>query len=312
MAEELLEDQAASLTLVPIGLGARPASATVEFRKPGSTAAAQSGSATIGGWSTTVAVLSNQTQFTVASAANLAQGLRVWIVASDGWQGPALISEIDGTSVTLESALPGTLATSDTIYPYEMTFSLSAATTATRDLNYKALWSVTDADGVVTIHQQIYHVVRTQFYPAVTSAQAARYLTKQYPGVAAQFTAGHYEEIAKRASDRVRSRIQGAGAYPHLVGDPSHFQVDCGIHSLRLECAREGLFPPGFDPSDYINDQERALERSIHDSLRAMQWIDSDDSGTVGAGEVKSTFAIPASRGGSGRGLYQPRQLRER
>jgi len=316
VALELLEDQAATLTLRPSGLDARPVSATVEFRKPGSTSATASGSATIGSWSTTISSVTNQTQFVVASVANLSQGLHVWITASDGWQGPALISEIEGTTITLEAALPGTLAASDTIHPFEMTFDLTSSHTAQRDLNYKALWTVTEfsaaGTGKKTLNQQMCHVVRTQFYPAVTSEIASRYILMQFPGMAGQMTAGHFEELAKRASDRVRSRIQGAGAYPHLIGDPSVFQIDCGIHSLRLECAFEGLYPPGFDAGDYSADQARALERSIHDALRSMQWIDNDDSGTVGPGEVKTTFSIPASRGGSGRALLQPRQLRER
>tara|TARA_R110002073_G_scaffold162275_2_gene318069 strand:+ start:62 stop:1000 length:939 start_codon:yes stop_codon:yes gene_type:complete len=312
MALELLEDQATAITLSPLGLDARPVSATVEFRKPGSTSATASGSATIGSWSTTISSVSNQTQFVVASASNLSQGLRVWITASDGWQGPALISEIEGTTITLEAALPGTLAASDTIHPYELTFNLTSSDTALRDLNYKALWTVTDADGNKTINQQMYHVCRTLFAPSVTSDMASRYILKQFPGMAGQMTAGHFEEMAKRASDRVRSRIQGAGAYPHLVGDPSVFQIDCGIHSLRLECAFEGLYPPGFDASDYSADQARALERSIHDALRSMQWIDNDDSGTVTAGEVKTTFTIPATRGGGGRVSFESRQLRER
>ena len=311
MAIELLEDTAATLTVRPQGLGARPASATISFRKPGDTASTASGSATLASSSWTVASVSNQTQFVVSSASGLSQGLWVWLAASDGWQGPVQISELSGTTVTLEGAAPGTIAASDVLYPYEMTFALTSANTATRGLNYKALWTVTDADGVVSVHQQICHVVRTQFYDSVTSESCSRYVLAQYPGMASQFTAGRYEELARRSSERVRSRIQGAGAYPHLIGDPSVFQVDVGVHSLRLELAREGLYPPGFDPSAYISDQERALERSIHDALRAMQWIDSDDDGVVNQGEVRTTFSIPATRASPGRALYDKRRLLE-
>ena len=315
MAEELLEDQGATLVLRPQGLEARPASATVEFRKPGDTSALSSGSATLASTTWTVGTVTSQTVFVASApdgtASGLSQGLWLWLVASDGWQGPVQISELSGTTVTLESAPPGTIAAADTLRGYELSYSLPAAATADRGLNYKALWTVTDADGGKTIHQQIAHVGRTQFYPAVSAASAARYILAQYPGMGAQFTAGHYEEIARRASERVRSRIQGAGAYPHLIGDPSVFQVDVGVHSLRLELAREGLYPPGFDPSAYISDQERALERSIHDALRAMQWIDTDDDGVVGHGEVRTTFSVPAVRATPGRVLYDKRRLLE-
>ena len=312
MAVELLEDQAATLVLRAQGLDARPASATVSFQKPGDTSSTASGSATLATGSWTVASVTSQTVFTVSSAANLSQGLFVWLAASDGWEGPVQISEISGTTVTLESAPPGTIAASDTLYPYELSFSLTAVHTAERALNYKAQWTITDANGIKSVQQQIAHVVRTQFYPAVTSAIASRYILAQYPGMATQFTAGHYEEIARRSSERVRSRIQGAGAYPHLVGDPGLFQVDVGVYSLRLELAREGLYPPGFDPSAYISDQERALERSIGDALRAMQWIDTNDDGVVSPGEVRTTFSIPAVRANPGRALFDKRRLVER
>jgi len=311
VAIELLEDLAATLTHRPLGLDARPASATVSFRKPGDTSSLASGAATIASWSTTVSSVTDQTTFVVASATGLSQGLWVWLDCSDGWSGPVLISELNSTTVTLESPPPGTIAATDTLYPYEMTFALTAANTAERGLNYKALWTVTDSAGTVTTNQQITHIVRTQFYPAVTSGSASRYILAQYPGMANQFTAGHYEELARRASERVRSRIQGAGAYPHLIGDPAQFQVDVGVYSLRLELAREGLYPPGFDPSAYISDQERALERSIHDSLRAMQWIDVNDDGVASPGEVRTTFSIPAIRAQPGRALYDKRRLIE-
>ena len=60
-----------------------------------------------------------------------------------------------------------------------------------------------------------------------------------------------------------------------------------------------------------ISDQERALERSIHDALRAMQWIDGDDDGVVNHGEVRTTFSIPATRASPGRALYDKRRLLE-
>jgi len=313
VAVELLEDQAATLKLRPQGLKDRPASATVEFRKPGDTSPTSSGSATLaaahssGAWN--VASVTSQTAFTVSSATNLEQGLWVWLVASDGWEGPVQISELSGTTVTLESPPPGTIAASDRLYSYELSYDLTAQETAERGLNHKVLWTVTDSAGNKTVHQQMAHVVRTQFYPAVTAEAASRYVLGQYPGMAAQFTAGRFDELARRAADRVRSRIQGAGAYPHLIGDPSSFQIDCGVYSLRLELAREGLYPPGFDPSDYIADQERALERSIHDALRSMQWNDVNDDGVVNSGEIRSSFSIPASRGNGGRVFFDRRSL---
>ena len=301
MAIELLEDQAATITLLPDALEERPASATVVFQKPSETdtAALASGSATLGSWTATVSgTPTSQTNFAVSSVANIAAGDTVWLETSDGWKGSVLVSEVNAsaTTITLEAPPPGTVANGDDIYPFELSFDLTAVHTADRDLNYKAVWTVTDNAGDKKVFQQIYHVVRTQFSDAVTPQETSRYVALQYPGYAASVDAGHYEEIAKRASDRVRMRIQGAGAYCHLVGDPSQFRLDAGIHSLRIELARDGLVPPGYDPSQYLSDQERALSRSIGDALRALQWYDTDGSGTVQTGEVKKTFTIRAVR----------------
>jgi len=300
MAIELLEDQVATIKLLPDMLEERPASATVKFQKPSETdsTALASGSATLGSWSTSVTgTPSSQTDFSVSSVANIAAGDTVWLETTDGWKGSVLISEVTAAgAVTLEAPPPGTVTTGASIYAFELTFDLTAAHTADRDLNYKAVWTVTDNAGAKKVFQQIYHVVRTQFSDAVTAQETSRYVALQYPGYAASVDAGHYEEIAKRASDRVRMRVQGAGAYCHLVGDPSQFRLDAGIHSLRIELARDGLVPPGYDPSQYLSDQERALSRSIGDALRALQWYDTDDSGTVQTGEVKKTFTIRAVR----------------
>jgi len=300
MAIELLEDQAATIKLLPDMLEERPASATVKFQKPsetGSTALA-SGSATLGSWSTAVTgTPSSQTDFSVSSVANIAAGDTVWLETTDGWKGSVLVSEVTAAgAVTLEAPPPGTVTAGASIYAFELTFDLTAAHTADRDLNYKAVWIVTDNAGAKKAFQQIYHVVRTQFSDAVTAQETSRYVALQYPGYAASVDAGHYEEIAKRASDRVRMRVQGSGSYCHLVGDPSQFRLDAGIHSLRIELARDGLVPPGYDPSQYLSDQERALSRSIGDALRALQWYDGDDSGTVQKDEVKKTFTVRAVR----------------
>ena len=300
MAIELLEDQAVTIKLLPDMLEERPASATVKFQKPSETdsTALASGSATLGSWSTTVTgTPSSQTNFSVSSVANIAAGDTVWLETTDGWKGSVLVSEVTAAgAVTLEAPPPGTVTAGASIYAFELTFDLTAAHTADRDLNYKAVWIVTDNAGAKKAFQQIYHVVRTQFSDAVTAQETSRYVALQYPGYAASVDAGHYEEIAKRASDRVRMRVQGSGSYCHLVGDPSQFRLDAGIHSLRIELARDGLVPPGYDPSQYLSDQERALSRSIGDALRALQWYDGDDSGTVQTDEVKKTFTVRAVR----------------
>ena len=304
---ELLEDRAGSVEFSPLDF--RPSSATVKWFKPGSSTALSSGSAVLSGGSataTTIQSVVDQTTITLTSSGftglgTAKTGTYLWFASSEGdWAARARISHwtVAGSTHTvyLESRLPGDLVAGDTVAPMTLTYAVSASDTADRGSNYKAEWTITDSDGTVHVHRQLHDVVRTQFYPAISSEQVARYVSNQFPGFATTMDPGQYVELSERASDRVKMRIKAAGATPHLIGDPGIFQMDCGLLSLRIDLARMGLVPAGFIYQDYIDDLERALSRAIGDVLRALAWYDSDDDNVVDAPEVKTTYTVRAVR----------------
>ena len=158
------------------------------------------------------------------------------MVTADGWSGPVEIGEIAGLTVTLTAAPPGTVDTSTLIYGLGFSATIPASATGTVDRFYRLEWTITCADGTVTLQHQIAHVVRMQFSDAVTDAEAKRYVAANWPGLAGSKDAGFFRGVTDRANARVRNLIQASGDFPHMIGDPSLF-VDsgAGLAALRLD-----------------------------------------------------------------------------
>jgi len=305
MATEVLEDTACKVYFRP---DFRPSAATTAFYKPGSTTALLSGAAQIGPDASAagpwcVDVVTSQRQITLDSSNPFSPETQAsrwaWLKSQDEWGAPVRISEKTSSfQLLLAAEPPGSIQVNDDLYNLALVFDLTAAATADRDMNYKLEWTITNADTAeITKHRTIVHVVRTQFRSACTAEEVQRYIASAYPSYATGLDFGYLQAIAERASARVRLRVQSAGAYPHLIGDPDVFRTgDVGIHSLRVELASEGLVPAGYDPSQYREDSDRALSRSVHDTLRALQWVDTDDDGVVDAPEVRKTYTVRAVR----------------
>lgn len=137
MAVELLEDTAVALRFVP---PKRVTSATIQFFKPtdGSNPVT-SGAATVASWSASISSVTSQTVFVVGDASNLNPGDTVWLESADAKGCPVIISEVNGTTITLTEPPPGTIEAEDTIKPLEVSFSLTADDTKDRGRNYSAL-----------------------------------------------------------------------------------------------------------------------------------------------------------------------------
>jgi len=292
---QLLEDTAA--TLEYYAPESRPSSATVALFKPGSTTSTASGSATLGSWSTTVSTVTNQTTIEVASSANLRAGRRYWLAASDGWGSPFTISEIDGTTVTISHRLPGDIEATDAIHPLRFTFAIAsgAVPSADRGQNWRIEWTITDTDGNVRKYREVAAVVRTIFYDACTPELVAKFVSQNYPDFAAVASYGIFADIAKDTSNKVRRRIEAAGAISNLFGDPSAFQIEVGRAALEVELSRRGLVPPGYDVAEYRNDSARNLSRAINDAMRSMTY-DANNDQAIGADEVRRAFVVRAVR----------------
>ena len=296
MSFEVVQDTAGDVFEYPL---TRPTSATAKFFSP---AGADKGSIAVtvdsigdGGTSTISAIGTLQTSLTVDDATGIEAGREYWVTSQNGWGAPVLVSKVNGTSVTLESMAPGTLQVSDTLKGLRLSATVAASMTDERGMFYRVEWTVTDEDSAVRSYQSIVHVVRMQFKDPITATDAARYVESTFPGYAVDVDAGHWAEVSKRASSRVRRILRASGNYPNMIGDPDSFR-DAGLVALRIELAQnDGLVPPGYDPSIYATDSERSLKRVVGETL-ANQWIDRDDDGIVDPDDVRAIYVIRAFR----------------
>ena len=303
MAIEVTEDTAATVTAYPDG--AAPSSATATFYNSKgdekSTPTVTVDAIGSGGVST-VSSVQSQTQFHVDDATGIVAGRKYWLSDNhNGWAAAVIVSEVSSSGgshvVKLVDPPPGELNNTDTtLRGLRMSVTLSATTdTNDRGLNNRVEWVVTGTDSVVRRYRTIVDVVKTPWPDSVTADAAARYLSMAFPGYATGLDAGHYFELARRASQRVRNILRSDGNYPHMVGDRDVFE-SAGLAALRLECATsEALIPAGYEPTQYINDQEQTLRRLIAEAV-ANNWIDRDDDGAVEPGEVSPMFTIRVVR----------------
>jgi len=299
VALEVTENTAAQVVDYPDT--AAPASATATFYNAQGVATstpAVTVDAIGTGGAAVVQSVQSQTQFHVVNATGITAGRRYWLANDDaGWGAAVLVSEVDGVVITLESPPPGVLTNADSkLVGLRLSVTLSATTdTADRGLNNRVEWAVTGTDGVVRHYRTIVDVVKTPWPDSVTPQAAARFLAMSFPGYATGLDAGHYAELARRSSQRVRNILRSDGNYPHMVGDRSVFEA-AGLAALRLECATaDALIPAGFDPSQYLIDQEHVLRRLIAEAV-ANNWIDRNDDGEVEAGEVAPMFTMRVVR----------------
>lgn len=298
-ALELVEDKAASVSFFPTSLLSRPTSATLSFKSPDGTVKESPTVtvATVGsGGSAAVSSVQSQVQCHVDDATGFNPGAPVWLETADGWKGPVMVDEVDGTTIIFESAPPGTLTNTATIYGLALSATVSAAATEDRDKWYRLEWTITSDDSTVSVSREVAHVVRTQFVDPISTTEVKRYVAANWPGLAAGKTAGFFRTIATRANNRVRTLIQANGDFPHLIGAPSVF-VDsgAGLAAVRIELAHQNLVPGDYEVATYVELTTSELLRSVREAL-ANTYVDRGDTDSVNAGDVRQLVIVPAGR----------------
>lgn len=294
MAVELVKDRANAVTYWP---EVRPASAALAFVDPGGTTveAPSVSLVSIGTAGTaTVSTVTSQREVICDAVTNIAAGDLLWLASADGWGAVVEISEIDGTTLRLESAPAGTIQVSDTLHGLKLTATVAAGSVGTASIRYRLEWVITDTAGVLHEHRQAAWVVRQQFRPPVSSADAARYVQRNWVGWATGKTHGVWRSLAARASDRVKRKLVSAGYVPSLLGDDRVLE-GAGLTALRLELADDGLVPGGHDPESYRQTHQEQLGRDVREAV-ANLWHDTNQDGAVDADEVRGLFTLRAVR----------------
>ncbi len=296
-ALELVEDRAAPVTYYPTSLSSRPSSATLVFKEPGG-GTKESPTVTVSAVSATVAAVTDQMTMIVSSVTGMDPGSSVWLETSDGWGGPVVIDEVSGSTITLESAPPGTVNTAAVFYGLGLAATLTSAATAERDKFYRLEWTITSADATVSVFREVAHVVRTQFADPVdpSGTEVKRYVAANWPGMAQSKTAGWFRGIAKRANNRVRTLIQANGDFPYLIGSTDVF-VDsgAGLSAVRIELAHQNLVPGDYEIATYVELTTGELLRAVREAM-ANTYVDRGDTDSVVPGDVRQLNIIPSGR----------------
>ena len=300
-ALELVEDRAAPVTYYPTSLSSRPSSATLVFKEPGG-GTKESPTVTVStvgsGGSAGVDTVTSQVVIVVDDATGFSPGEPVWIETADGWKGPVMVDEVESTTITLESAPPGTLTDAATVYGLGLTTTLTSAATAERDKFYRLEWTITSADATVSVFREVAHVVRTQFADPVdpSGTEVKRYVAANWPGMAQAKTAGWFRGIAKRANNRVRTLIQANGDFPYLIGSTDVF-VDsgAGLSAVRIELAHQNLVPGDYEIATYVELTTGELLRAVREAM-ANTYVDRGDTDSVVPGDVRQLNIIPSGR----------------
>lgn len=288
-------------TLVEFYPPERPASATCAFLSPRGVSLLAP-AATLDALSRSVSSVDEDdpTLLVVAGVTgSLVEGRRYWHVPTTSGSAADLVrlSEIvTSQEVAFDDPPPSGFSTSDFIVGGRLTATVTAAVTATRDVNYRLQWTVVGHDGVVRIYQQLAHVVLTQYRAAVTASQARAYVADMWSDQVASRRRGFFVGLAERASERVWRRIRASGRFQHLLGDPNDFEA-AGRTALDIELLAHQLVPPAvIDRLQYRTELERQLQHEIDEVIGSRPY-DADDTKDISDGPTsRPLMAISARR----------------
>jgi hypothetical protein len=286
----LQQNQNAPVELVP---PVRPASATLAFVSPAGVALS-SPSVTLDPVSRAIASVGDFSFVVAAGAGTITAGRAYWLVNPN--EGAALIrpSSVSGTTVSYQDALGVTVTTSCMLYGATLSAVIPSSATTLVGQWYQLRWLVTPASGQVNNYLEPASVCRTVFLPPMTPDIAARHAGYAFPSVAAGKRSEYWVGVSERASRRVIQRVLASGRMPYLVGDQS-LLADAGMVALRIELARDGLIPPGFDGTTFLDRMEEELKQQLEFSL-AGAYYDQQDDGKVDASDLRSPKTIRLCR----------------
>lgn len=239
----------------------------------------------------TVSAAGNGFSGTASGTGTLVPGRSYWMSDGTGNECLVRVATVDDDDFVLDGlpALP--VAVGNVIRGAEFSATIAAASLATRGAYYRVEWSPTMADTTdVETYQQMIHVCRALFSPAMTPQRASEYCGAAFPAATRSRPTSWFSEIAERAARRVERLLVKSGRLPHLIGDHDMFD-DAGTIALRLELALENLVPSGFDASTFQTTQMDELKREI-DEATSQNWYDDNDDGAVQATEFASYTTI--------------------
>jgi len=276
---------------------ARPVSATVRFLDA-SGSVVTTPAASVDTLSRTIVTATDTETYTVSGATGShAAGRYYWWTAGDSTMSAlVMLSEVVSPVWYLGEGPPTMLALAgDTFKGARLTTTITAEAAVNLGENYRIEWTVTGADGVVRIYDQVAHVTRKDFRPSVDPTAARTYFNDSWPDLAGRRRFGFFVRIATKATARVWRRIRKMGRYVHLLADSDDFTA-AGLIALERECAAMNLIPAGIiDAQAYRDSLDAQLNAEIEDVISSRPYDENADN-ALDETETKTVNAIALRR----------------
>lgn len=291
MPEELVQNTASTVVLVPDFV---PVSATVALYDDQGAQIGAVVAAVIDGASAAITALGSTPEVaTVDDGSDLDVWAPYLYTSGSGWSGKVRVTELAGDEVTLASPPPGTPAEGDTLKGLRCTATFPATALTRRGSLWRLDWTVVDGAGAPHRYRQQAHVVAMPFRAPITAGEV-RQLAGEWPSWANAQGAGLWHQIAERSCAMVRADLTSAGDYPHLVGDQEALKL-AGEVAARLELARRGRVPPGYDAPAYVEATEKWLRTEIRRAIAGLS-VDRNDDGATSPTERLTWGSIAIER----------------
>lgn len=271
----------------------RPVSATLAFVSPAGVSLS-SPAVTLDPASRTIASVGDFSLTVAAGPGSIVPGKWYWLVNPNEGEAYFQPSTVVGNVVSYQDMPAVSVTTSCEVKSGRLIATIPASALTVLGQWYQLRWLVTMASGEVVSYLEPACVCRTVFLPPMTADVAARHAGYAFPGVAAAKRNAYWVGVADRASRRVIQRVLASGRMPYLVGDQRLLE-DAGMAAMRIELARDGLIPPGFDGTTFIDRMEQELKDQLEFSL-AGTWHDDNDDGKVDVSEFVGPKTIRLNR----------------
>lgn len=296
----LLKDRTGAVEFYP---PTRPASATLVFRSPGGTSLATP-TVTVDALSRTVSAIDStipEQRFTAATGTGTpVVGRGYWWTSTDSGGHSALVylAELASSQWTLESPVPGAtkVQVGDTLTGARLTATVPASATDEIGQHYSLEWTVTGADGAVSIYQRTAHVCRTLYQPAMDAGRAAAFAAEAYPSHYTARTWGYWRRVAERAAERVWKEVAKNGRFPHLIGNSDAFAT-AGEVALEIELAAQNIVRPSVvDADGHKVSLAELLKEEVDTAISGQRYDENDNAVVDGEDETPILNFIAAVR----------------
>ena len=222
---------------------------------------------------------------TVASTSGLAVGEYLLLTGADGRQEVVRAVAVSSGTVELAAPLHDDFVVGSTLASTTLTYSLTAGNTATKGMDYQAVWSYT-VGGVDYVARTFFDVTSVPWY--MTADEAGLFAANREVVSRAKDDGVDLGGLLETAWEEVLSRISARGWRPSLIMGMDRLAKPTYEFAL-LDLAEQGYTPgANTDLTLWLQHREEQAEAALDRALNGVTWYDEDHDGLA-----KDTNALP-------------------